>query len=227
MNPISSTRTRPSSDTIEGTVIVTAIASPTVPGPSLAIHPLWLRASHWLNAVAVAVMVSSGWRVYNASPLFDFRFPREFSLGGWLGGALQWHFAGMWLLVLNGLIYLSLNVFSGRFRRKFFPLRPAVVWSDLRAALRGRLSHADPRHYNGLQRLAYLGVMLDLIVLVLSGLVLWKSVQFPVLRELLGGYEVARRIHFFAMAALVAFVAGHLSMVALVPRTLIAMVRGR
>jgi thiosulfate reductase cytochrome b subunit len=227
MNPISSIQTRPSADAIEGTVIVNAIASATVPASSLIIHPLWLRASHWLNAVAVVVMVSSGWRVYNASPLFDFRFPREVALGGWLGGALQWHFAGMWLLVLNGLVYLTLNVLSGRFRHKFLPLRPAVVWSDLRAALRGRLSHADPRHYNGLQRVAYLGVMLVLLVLVLSGLVLWKSVQFPVLRELLGGYEVARRIHFFAMAALVAFVAGHLSMVALVPRTLIAMVRGR
>jgi thiosulfate reductase cytochrome b subunit len=227
MNPISSIHTRPPAHAIEGIVIVNAIASPTVPAPSLTIHPLWLRASHWLNAVAVVVMVSSGWRVYNASPLFDFRFPREVALGGWLGGALQWHFAGMWLLVLNGLLYLALNVFSGRFRRKFLPLRPAVVWSDLRAALRGRLSHADPRHYNGLQRVAYLGVMLDLLALVLSGLVLWKSVQFPLLRELMGGYEVARRIHFIAMAALVAFVAGHLLMVALVPRTLIAMVRGR
>ena len=227
MNPISSIHTRPSADAIEGTVIVTTIASPTEPTPSLTIHPLWLRASHWLNAVAVVVMVSSGWRVYNASPLFGFRFPHEVALGGWLGGALQWHFAGMWLLVLNGLVYLTLNVFSGRFKHKFFPLRPAAVWSDLRAALRGRLSHADPRHYNGLQRVAYLGVMLVLLLLVLSGLVLWKSVQFPLLRELMGGYDVARRIHFFAMAALVAFVAGHLSMVALVPRTLIAMVRGR
>ena len=227
MNPISSIHTRPSADAIEGTVIVNAIARATVPASSLTIHPLWLRASHWLNAVAVVVMVSSGWRVYNASPLFDFRFPREVALGGWLGGALQWHFAGMWLLVLNGLVYLTLNVLSGRFQHKFFPLRPAAVWSDLRAALRGRLSHADPRHYNGLQRVAYLGVMLDLLVLVLSGLVLWKSVQFPLLRELMGGYDVARRIHFIAMAALVAFVAGHLSMVALVPRTLIAMVRGR
>jgi thiosulfate reductase cytochrome b subunit len=227
MNPTSSTHTRPSADAIERTAIVTINANATRPAPSLTIHPLWLRASHWLNAIAVVVMVSSGWRVYNASPIFDFRFPRELALGGWLGGALQWHFAGMWLLALNGLLYLALNVFSGRFKRKFFPLRPAAVWSDLRAALRGRLSHADPRHYNGLQRVAYLGVILDLLLLVLSGLVLWKSVQFPLLRELMGGYEVARRIHFVAMATLVAFVAGHLLMVALVPRSLIAMVRGR
>ncbi len=191
------------------------------------IHPAWLRATHWLNAVAVVIMVGSGWRVYNAAPVFDFRFPDEVTMGGWLGGALQWHFAGMWLLVFNGLFYLGLNLASGRFARKFFPIRATVVWRDVVAAVHGRLSHADPRHYNGVQRLAYLTVILDLAVLVLSGLVLWKSVQFPLLRELLGGYEGARRVHFFAMAALVAFVLGHLVMVALVPRTLVAMVRGR
>lgn len=191
------------------------------------IHPLWLRTTHWLNAIAVVVMVSSGWRVYNASPIFDFRFPKELALGGWLGGALQWHFAAMWLLAANGLVYLAVNFASGRFKHKFLPLRPAVIWSDLHAALRGHLSHADPRHYNGLQRVAYLVVILDLVALVLSGLVLWKSVQFPLLRELLGGYEFARRLHFFAMAALVAFAAGHILMVALVPRTLMAMLRGR
>nr|WP_316644698.1 cytochrome b/b6 domain-containing protein [uncultured Roseateles sp.] len=195
--------------------------------PSLTIHPIWLRASHWLNVLAVVVMVSSGWRVYNAAPIFDFKFPADYTLGSWLGGALQWHFAGMWLLAFNGLVYLALNIFTGRFARKFFPLRPSIVWADLRAALRGQLSHADPRHYNGLQRVAYLGVIFDLILLVLSGLVLWKSVQFPALRELMGGYELARRIHFVAMVALVGFAAGHVLMVALVPHTLLAMIRGR
>ena len=191
------------------------------------IHPAWLRATHWLNVVAVLIMVGSGWRVYNAAPIFDLRFPRELTLGGWLGGALQWHFAGMWLLAFNGLVYLGLNLAIGRFRRKFFRIRASAVWADIVDASRGRLSHADPRHYNGLQRLAYLGVVVDLAVLVLSGLVLWKSVQFPLLRELVGGYEGARRVHFFAMAALVAFVLGHLVMVALVPRTLVTMIRGR
>ncbi len=191
------------------------------------IHPAWMRTSHWINVLAVVLMVASGWRIYNAAPLFEFRFPGEITLGGWLGGALQWHFAGMWLLVLNGLIYLALNVFSGRLARKFFPLTFAVVWHDFRDALHGRLSHADPRHYNGLQRLAYLFAIADLALLVLSGLALWKSVQIPFLREAFGGYEGARRVHFFAMAALIAFVAGHLVMVALVPRTLLVMIRGR
>ena len=190
------------------------------------IHPLWLRAAHWLNAVAVVLMVTSGWRIYNAAPFFNFRLPGQFTLGGWLGGALQWHFAAMWLLGLNGLVYLTLNLTSGRLTRKFLPLSVSGVWSDLRDAVHGRLSHADPSHYNGVQRLAYLGIVVDLGVLILSGLVLWKSVQFPVLRELMGGYEGARRVHFFAMTGLVAFVAGHLLMVALVPRTLVVMVRG-
>jgi len=213
-----SSRLRPSLDT--SPVPTTGILDPTI-------HPAWMRTAHWLNALAVVVMVTSGWRIYNAAPFFDFRFPGEITLGGWLGGALQWHFAGMWLLALNGLLYLSLNVASGRFARKFFPLTFAIVWRDLRDALHGRLSHADPRHYNGPQRLAYLFAITDLVLLVLSGLALWKSVQIPFLREALGGYESARRVHFFAMAALVAFVAGHLVMVALVPRTLLVMIRGR
>jgi thiosulfate reductase cytochrome b subunit len=191
------------------------------------IHPRWLRLTHWLNALAVPIMVASGWRIYNASPLLNFRFASDLTLGGWLGGAIQWHFAAMWLLAANGVLYLLFNLASGRLRRQFLPLSPRAIWADLKAALRGRLSHADPRRYNAVQRAAYLFAILDILLLVLSGLVLWKSVQFPLLRELLGGYEVARYVHFFAMTGLVAFMAVHLAMVALVPRTLLAMIRGR
>lgn len=191
------------------------------------IHSLWLRVTHWLNALAVVIMAMSGWRIYNASPLFGFRFADSITMGGWLAGALQWHFAAMWLLVANGLAYLLLNAGSGRLGKRFFPLSPRTLLADLRAALRGHLSHADPHRYNSVQRLAYLFVMADSVLLVLSGLVLWKSVQFPLLRELLGGYEPARRVHFFAMAVLVGFIGVHLAMVAVVPRTLRAMTLGR
>ena len=191
------------------------------------IHPVWLRLTHWINAIAVILMVLSGWRIFNASPLWSFSFPKGITLGGWLGGGLMWHFAAMWLLVANGLFYLVLNLVSGRFRAKFLPLSPRLLWADTVAALRGKLAHDNIAEYNAVQRAAYLFVALDSVVLVLSGLVLWKSVQFPLLREMLGGYETARRVHFFAMALLVAFVAVHLLMVALVPRTLIAMLRGR
>jgi thiosulfate reductase cytochrome b subunit len=206
---------------------MTELAMPTPAAPDATIHPVWLRVTHWLNALAVLIMVMSGWRIYNASPFFPFTFPKGLTLGGWLGGALQWHFAAMWLFAANGLAYLLLNGGTGRFFRKFWPLSPRALWADFSSALRGRLAHDDLAHYNAVQRALYLFVVLDLIVLVLSGLVLWKSVQFPLLRELLGGYEVARRVHFVAMAAMVAFVAVHLVMVVLVPRTLLAMLRGR
>ena len=191
------------------------------------VHPTWLRAMHWLNALAVVVLMMSGWRIYNATAFLGFAFPQDITLGGWLGGALQWHFAAMWLLAGNGLLYLGVNLATGRLWHRFFPLSPRALLADLMAVLKGKLAHADPQHYNAVQRLAYLFVMFDSILLVLSGMVLWKSVQFPLLRELMAGYEGARRVHFFAMAALAAFVAVHLAMVALVPRTLIHMLRGR
>jgi thiosulfate reductase cytochrome b subunit len=191
------------------------------------IHPAWLRIAHWLNAAAVVVLVTSGWRIYDATAFLGFAIPASWTLGGWLGGALAWHFAAMWLLVANGILYLTINLFSGRLRRQFLPIPPRQVLRDLAAALRGRLSHADPRHYNSVQRLAYVFVMVDIILVVMSGLVLWKSVQFPLLRTLLGGYEGARRVHFFCMAGLCGFIVVHVVMVALVPRTLVAMLRGR
>mgnify|MGYP001952008922 FL=1 len=194
---------------------------------TLTIHPGWLRATHWINAIAVFLLITSGWRIYNASPFFDFSFPAGLTLGGWLGGALQWHFFAMWLLFLNGVLYLTINILSGRMRRQFFPISPRAFLQDMAAALKGKLAHADIRQYNTVQKCAYLFVVADLVLLVLSGLVLWKSVQFPLLRELLGGYEAARRVHFFAMSALFGFVVVHLVMVALVPRTLLAMLRGR
>src|SRR5512134_395004 len=123
---------------------------PTAPGAST-VQPMWLRATHWVNALSVSLMIASGWRIYDAAPLFDLHFPKALTLGGWLGGALQWHFAAMWLLVVNGLLYLTLNLATGRFARRFFPLDAAAIWHDAAAALRGRLSHADLAHYNAVQ----------------------------------------------------------------------------
>ena len=191
------------------------------------VHPAWLRLTHWLNAVAVLVMVTSGWQIYNASPLFDFQFPAAVTLGGWLGGALLWHFAAMWLLAINGVVYLILNLVSGRFRRQYFPLSFRSILQDLRAAATGTLSHADLRHYNAVQKFAYLFVVLDLTVIVASGLVVFKPVQFPLLRALMGNYDNARVVHFFAMCGLVGFVIVHVVMALLVPKTILAMLRGR
>jgi len=191
------------------------------------IHPVWVRVTHWINVVAMVVMIGSGWEIYNASPLFPFVFPRGITLGGWLAGALLWHFAAMWLLAVNGLVYLVLGVLTGRFRRKLVPIRPADVLSDARAALTGKLNHDDLSVYNAVQKLLYLGVILAGIVIVLSGLAIWKPVQLQELTALFGGYDAARYVHFFAMATIVGFLIVHVIMALLVPKSLRAMITGR
>jgi thiosulfate reductase cytochrome b subunit len=190
------------------------------------IHPAWVRITHWINVIAVAVMIGSGWEIYNASPLFPFVFPRAITLGGWLAGALLLHFAAMWILVVNGLFYLALGVATGRFRRKLVPIRPGEVWADAKAAFRGKLSHADLSIYNAVQKLLYLGVILAGIVIVLSGVSIWKPVQLQELTALFGGYDAARYVHFCAMAAIVGFLVVHVIMALLVPRSLRAMITG-
>ena len=195
--------------------------------PGAVIHPLWVRITHWINALAMLAMIGSGWEIYNASPLFPFSFPGAITLGGWLAGALLWHFAAMWLLVVNGLVYLTLGVMTGRFRRKLLPIRPGEVIADAKAALTFQLSHEDLSVYNAVQRLLYLGVILAGIVIVLSGLSIWKPVQLQELTALFGGYDAARYVHFFAMAAIVGFLVVHVLLALIVPKSLRAMVTGR
>ena len=192
-----------------------------------AIHPLWVRMSHWMNALAMIVMIGSGWQIYNASPIFDFEFPERITIGGWLAGGILWHFAAMWLLVANGLVYLVLGFSTGRFKAKLLPIRPREVVADLAAALKFRLAHQDFSSYNALQRILYLGVILAGVVAVLSGLSIWKPVQLQELTFLFGGYENARVVHFLAMSAIVAFLVVHVVLALLVPKSLRAMITGR
>ena len=189
------------------------------------VHTSVVRITHWINAIAILIMIFSGWRIYNAAPLFDFKFPRDLTLGGWLGGALQWHFAAMWLLVLNGLAYLLYGIFAGHFKSSFLPLTPQSVWHEFKSALRGRISH-ELGVYNAVQRAAYIGVICVIVALVLSGLAIWKPVQFQEIAALMGGYEGARLVHFVAMALVVLFIIVHVVMVALVPRTFLPMLTG-
>ena len=191
------------------------------------VHPLLVRITHWVNALAILVMVMSGWKIYNASPLFDFVFPDELTMGGWLAGALQWHFAAMWVLVLNGMIYLAYGIFSGHLWRRMLPISPRAMLQDIFNALRGRLTHDDLSVYKAAQKAAYLAAILLAIGLVLSGLAIWKPVQFYALASLMGDYEGARLLHFFSMAGLVLFVLVHVAMVALVPKTFLTMITGR
>ena len=176
--------------------------------------------------MALVAMIMSGWRIYNASPLFGFSFPVWATLGGWLGGAIAWHFAAMWLLVVNGMIYAITGLIGGRFRRELLPIHADEVARDFSAALHLRLHH-DGRRYNSVQRLFYLGVLLLGVLAVLTGLALWKPVQMQVIGDLVGGYEVVRRLHFIVMSGICAFIVVHLALVVLVPRTLISIIFGR
>jgi thiosulfate reductase cytochrome b subunit len=207
-------------------------------GSYVKVHPGVVRATHWINAVAMAIMIGSGWRIWNSSPIFDFSFPVTITIGGdpalsqdvhnelGLAGALQWHFAGMWLLVVNGLVYFAYGIRSGHFRHSFFPVSPSAFLRDALAAFAFRLPHRIGV-YNAVQKTLYLGVLLAGVVMVLSGLAIWKSGQFQELAFLFGGYDTARVIHFLGMAALVLFLLVHIALVLIVPKTLPAMITGR
>jgi thiosulfate reductase cytochrome b subunit len=203
-----------------------ALVPKTAGGPI--IHPRWVRVTHWVNALAMLMMIGSGWQIYDASPLFRFiYFPTQLALGQWLAGALLWHFAAMWLLVINGIVYVSLGIATGRFCRKLLPIRPRDVANDLLAALRGKLAHDDLSVYNAVQRLLYVGVILAGVVIVLSGLSIWKPVQLKYLTDFFGGYDFARYVHFFAMASIVGFLTVHVALALIVPKSLRAMIYGR
>ena len=200
----------------------------TSASPIKVLQPAWVRTMHWINAVAMILMIMSGLQVYNASPLFDsLRFSHSITLGGWLGGALLWHFAAMWLLMVNGLAYLIVGLATGRFKKKLLPITPGGVISDARAALTGKLSHEDLSRYNQVQKLLYAGIIVVGVIIVLSGLSIWKPVQLQWLTALFGGYDAARYVHFFCMSAIVAFLVIHIALALLVPKSLRAMIIGR
>jgi len=189
------------------------------------LHPWPVRLTHWLNAACMVCMFMSGWAIYNASPLFSFRFPVSLTVGGWLGGALAWHFAFMWLLLINGAIYVLYGFASRHFKRELLPIGIAALKHDLTDALRFRLVH-EKGVYNAVQRLMYWIVLAAGVLIVISGVAIWKPVQLQELVALLGGYDVARYVHFAAMAMIAAFVVIHLVLVILVPKTLLPMITG-
>lgn len=169
--------------------------------------PLWVRLCHWTNAAVFLVMLTSGWRIYNADPFWTPAFASHLTLGGSLPGALLWHFAGMWLLAANGVVSLALLVATGRLRRLYLSLGAGHLPGG-----RGRV-----------QKLAYLGVLALLALLILSGLAIWKPVQLQALTQAFGGYQMARRAHFLCMGLLAAFAGGHICLALLSPRRLLAM----
>jgi thiosulfate reductase cytochrome b subunit len=191
------------------------------------LHPLPLRIMHWINAIAMLIMISSGWKIYNDDVILGWlHFPDALTLGHWAQHGLQWHFFGMWILALNGIAYVTYGLVTGRFRRMLFPIRWREFIKDVSDALHFRLAHDDPTHYNAVQRLLYIGILLVGVLIVTTGLVLWKPIQFSELTALLGGFQTVRIIHFLCMSAIVLFLIVHVTLALLVPRTLVAMVTG-
>ena len=203
-------------------------ASSTSAAPRIRVNPLTPRLCHWVNALAIFIMVGSGWRIYNSEPIVPGLIPyfnHHVTLGGdfelsfklhgepGLAGATLWHFAGMWLLVTNFLVYVAYGLVSGRFRSKLLPLRPREILRDFLAALTFRLPH-QVGVYNSVQRLLYVGVLGLIALAILSGLAIWKPVQLQELTWLLGGFESARVVHFLCMTGIVLFVVVHLALVA-------------
>jgi thiosulfate reductase cytochrome b subunit len=201
-------------------------------------HPIAARVTHWLMALAILLLIGSGWRIYNASPIFDFRFPEAVTLGGdvedalalhndpGVASALAWHFAAMWLLALSYLGFVLWNTITGHFRRDFLPIGPRLFWRDFVAAATFRLQHRLGE-YNVVQRVAYWGALASVAMMLLSGIAIWKPVQTYPLEVLFGGFQGARIVHFVFMTAIVLFIAIHVALVILVPKTFVAMTLGR
>lgn len=198
-----------------------------MPAGDAPLHPAPLRIMHWINAAAMLVMIGSGWKIYNDEVLFGWlHFPDAITLGKYAQHALQWHFFGMWVIAINGGAYLVYGIATGRFRRKLLPISPTEVIATVSDALRLRLAHDDLTHYNAVQRVLYVGIILVGILVVLSGLAIWKPAQFSTLTALFYDFQTARLVHFFCMAAIVAFLIVHVALALLVPRSLLAMLTG-
>lgn len=201
-------------------------------------HSVAIRITHWLMALAIVILILSGWRIYNASPIFGFTFPEDYTLGGdveqalalhndpGVASAIAWHFAAMWLLALSYLGFMLWNLFSGHFRRDFLPVGPVSFWRDFSAAARFKLTHRLGE-YNAVQRAAYWGVLAAVMMMLLSGIAIWKPVQTYPLETIFGGFQGARIVHFVFMALIASFIVIHVALVVLVPKTFLAMTLGK
>ncbi len=209
-----------------------------VAAPDVQKHPLVRRISHWLFALAIFVMIGSGWRIYDNVPIFPFTFPDWITLGGGgdasyaqhndggTGSAIAWHFAGMWLLAGAFLVYVVHGLATRHFWRDLLPVGPRGFFRDFKAAATFKLEHRLG-HYNAVQKAFYWGAMFAIVMMVASGLAIWKPVQLWWLTALFGGFDFARVVHFMFMAGIVGFLVVHVALVALVPKTMVAMVTGR
>jgi len=187
-------------------------------------HPLAIRITHWVNAISLFVMVTSGLRIFRAFPSFGPKIPeqvlldipKQLTLGGWLGGALQWHFTFMWFFAGSGIFYVAYQIISGHYRTVMFRLRDIPgVWPMVRHYFLFGPKPVVTEQYNPLQKLAYTSTIGFGVLSLLTGMVLYKPAQFSWLAFLLGGFHLTRVWHFAAMCGFLAFIPGHLIMVIL------------
>jgi len=203
------------------------------------VHSRFVRITHWLNAVAIIVMIGSGWRIYNNVPIFSWLiFPEWATLGGdpeityklnkdvGFSNALLWHFAAMWLFFINGAAALIYGLWSGRLQKKWLPITVTELIRDVRQALSFKLAHDDITVYNAVQKLLYTGVVAAALLMLISGLAIWKPVQFQTLTWIFYDFQGARLAHFIGMAAIALFLLVHVALAILVPKTIAAMTIG-
>ena len=191
------------------------------------LHPIPLRIMHWVNAIAIVFMILSGWKIYEDEVLFGWlHFPDWLTIGPYAQHGLQVHFFFMWILVANGIAYLAYGLVTGRFRRMLLPIRGRDLVHDFKDALRFKLAHDDPTQYNAVQKLLYIGVIGAGLLIVVSGLTLWKPIQLSELVTLFGSFQNVRIVHFLSMVSIFGFLCVHVALALLVPSTLVAMVGG-
>ena len=187
-------------------------------------HPWVVRFTHWVNAVSLFVMVGSGLQIFRAFPSFGAKIPQKdllnwpkaYAIGGWLGGGLQWHLSFLWIYVASGLFYLAYEIFSGNYRQVLFvPSDIKGVWPMARHYFLFGPKPAATEAYNPLQKMAYTSAIGLGVLSVLTGLAVWKPVQFSWLAWLMGGFHLARLWHFLVMWGILFFLFGHLVMVVL------------
>jgi Ni/Fe-hydrogenase b-type cytochrome subunit len=215
--------------------------SPSEPHAARKRHHWIVRVTHWVNAVALTLMVASGLRIFNAYPAFARKgesfccwpwegtpAPAWMTFGGWLAGARNWHFAMMWVLAVNGAVYLAFVWLHGEWR-DLAPRRGDVRdgWEMIKFYLFVRKTHPRQGKHNALQKGVYFALPWLGVLAVLTGLAIWKPVQLAPLTSLFGGYVWARYWHFVVMLLLVLLGTGHVFMVfAVDPQSLKSMVTG-
>jgi Ni/Fe-hydrogenase b-type cytochrome subunit len=187
-------------------------------------HPGIVRFCHWAQAIALAVLIPSGLQIFNAFPSFGdkiperdlFVVPAPFTLGGWLAGALQWHFTFAWLLIVSLVVYIGYQAITRNGRQVLFTRHDiSGVWPMARHYFLFGPKPTVREVYNPLQKLAYTAAIALTLLAVITGLALYKPVQLSWLIWMLGGFGLTRVWHFLAMCGLLAFIPGHLIMVAL------------